>query len=54
MRLKRWVKIVLEVIILISMIFMASDCEDLTQFVVSHAIAALIFAGCMLLLIKFE
>jgi uncharacterized membrane protein HdeD (DUF308 family) len=54
MRLKRWVKVVIEIILGISFIFMISECEDTAQFIVSHILATFIFIGCMLILTKFE
>lgn len=54
MRLRRWVKVVLGIILFISVLFMISDCEDMNQFIVSHTLATLVFIGCMLILTKFE
>ena len=54
LRLKRWVKVVLMVIAVISGLVMMSDCEETTFFIVSHLIALGIFTLSCCLLSKYE
>lgn len=51
-RLKRWVVWLLTIISTLAFIIMASDCENTSTFIISHIIAALVFALCSYVLIK--
>lgn len=51
-RLKRWVVWLLTIISTLAFIIMASDCEDLSIFIISHIIATLVFGLCSYVLIK--
>ena len=51
--LKQWVVQVLALIIGISVMIMASDCESITTFVISHIGALVVFIGCGLVLKKY-
>ncbi len=51
-RLKRWVVWLLTIISTLAFFIMASDCEDMTVFIISHIIAALVFGLCNYVLIK--
>lgn len=50
---KKWVMVVLGIIEFIAFIFICSDCEDLTLYMVSHLIAGIVFATTSMLLIKY-
>ena len=51
-RLKGWVKELLVIINIISILFMGSDCEDLSLFTLSHLIALVIFIITSIILIE--
>lgn len=51
--LKQWVVQVLALIIGISVVIMASDCENTMTFVISHIVASGVFIGCWLILKRF-
>lgn len=51
-RLKRWVVWLLTIISTLAFIIMASDCEDMSIFIISHIIATLVFVFCSYVLIK--
>ena len=53
LRLRRWVKVVLLSISIISLFIMASDCEDMAKFVIGHLIACGTFSLSTSILIKF-
>lgn len=51
-RLKRWVVWLLTIISTLAFIIMASDCENMSVFIISHIIATLVFVFCSYVLIK--
>ena len=54
MKLRKWVKSVLYLLIFISFLICASDCEDTFIFFVSHVISAIIFCLSATILIRYN
>ena len=50
---KKWVVNVLAIICFISILIMASDCENIKVFVISHIVALAVLTICSLLLKKY-
>lgn len=53
-KLKKWVVITLRVILVLSFVIMASDCENTMLFFISHVIAGLLFGLSAYVLIRKE
>ena len=53
MKLKKWVKVVLTTIAIISFIVMASDCESTLWFIIGHLIACGTFTLSTMTLIRY-
>lgn len=53
MRLKKWVRVVLTTIAIISIIVMAGDCESTLWFIIGHLIACGTFTLSAMTLIKY-
>ena len=51
-RLRKWVVWTLIAIDTIALLVASSECENMTIFVVSHVIAAIVFAVCSYILLK--
>lgn len=51
-RLKKWVVWLLAIISTLAFFIMASDCEDMITFIISHIIATLVFGLCNYVLIR--
>lgn len=54
LKLKNWVKNTLVIINLIAFLVMASECEDLGLFLISHIVAATVFCINSYILIKHQ
>ena len=54
MRLRKWVKSVLYLLVIISCLVIASDCEDTLLFFVSHVVACIIFLLSATALIRYN
>lgn len=54
MRLRKWVKAILVILSIASLIVMASECSNMTAFVLSHVIACLVFCLSIFALIRFN
>lgn len=53
MKLRKWVKVVLATIMLISFMVMASECESTLWFIIGHLIACGIFTLSAMTLIRY-
>ena len=51
--LKKWVLQIIYLICFISVLVMASDCNNIKAFIISHVIAVLVLFGCSRLLKKY-
>ena len=54
MRLRKWVKSVLYLLVIISCLVIASDCDDTLLFFVSHVIACTVFLLSATALIRYN
>lgn len=53
MKLRKWVKVILTTISILSLIVMAGDCESTLRFIIGHLIACGVFTLSTMTLIKY-
>lgn len=53
MKLRKWVKYLLTAVCIISVVIMASECEDTFTFVISHILAFVVFVMNTNILLKY-
>ena len=54
MKLRKWFKSVLYLLVLVSVLFLGSDCEDTLLFFIVHFVSAVVFLISATLLIKYS
>lgn len=54
MRLRKWVKSLLWLLVIISVLVLASDCDDTLLFFISHVISAIILMLSATVLIRYN
>ena len=54
MKLKKWVKSILCLLVFVSLMIACSDCDDTLVFFISHVVAGIVFCLSATILIKYS